>query len=77
MNEARLIGKSRVIFMDETGRKTLLALRGETSETKIKNHAWHGFIIFNNKGMGEIFHDQTKGFEFVCDFFHNINILVS
>ena len=33
----------------------------------------HGLV---NKGMGEIFHDQTKGFKFVCDSLHDSNILV-
>ena len=28
----------------------------------------HGLV---NKGMGEIFHDQTKGFKFVCDSLHD------
>lgn len=32
----------------------------------------HGFFIIRNKGMGEIFHDQTKGYKFVCDLLHNI-----
>ena len=27
------------------------------------------------KGIGEIFHDQTKGFKFVCDSLHDYNIL--
>lgn len=31
--------------------------------------------FFKNKGMGEIFHDQTKGYKFICDLFHNVNIL--
>lgn len=30
----------------------------------------HGFFI-RNKGMGETFHDQTKGYKFVCDSLHN------
>ena len=29
-------------------------------------------FIIRNKGMGEIFHDQTKGYKFVCDSLHNI-----
>jgi hypothetical protein len=33
--------------------------------------------FFQNKGMGEIFHDQTKGFKFVCDSLHVYNILGS
>ena len=33
----------------------------------------HGLV---NKGMGEIFHDQTKGFKFACDSLHDSNILV-
>lgn len=34
-----------------------------------KSHAIHGLFL-KNKGMGEIFHDQTKGFKFVCDSLH-------
>jgi hypothetical protein len=37
--------------------------------------AFECMAFFQNKGMGEIFHDQTKGFKFVCDSLHDYNIL--
>jgi hypothetical protein len=32
------------------------------------------FSILRTKGMGEIFHGQTKGYMFACDQLHDINI---
>jgi hypothetical protein len=40
---------------------------------QILSTAFFGLFI-RTKGMGEIFHDQTKGYMFACDQLHTCNI---